>query len=159
MGVVRGDRARSLGRVGGIGHDRRRGRGHRRPDRGLRCRRRLLSGSAPAARNLVADLSNDGYQGAILIASDTPSSVLRPLGSQADGVYVAGPVDDSTAAAASGGAALVFNDAYRAAFGAEPPLWSAEAYDATNILLATVASGPRPARPSSNTSSTTPRPA
>ena len=101
----------------------------------------FFSGSAPAARSLVADLSNDGYQGAILIASDAPSSVLRPLGSQADGVYVAGPVDDSTAAAASGGAALVFNDAYRAAFGAEPPLWSAEAYDATNILLAAVASG------------------
>jgi ABC-type branched-subunit amino acid transport system substrate-binding protein len=100
-----------------------------------------FSGPAPTARTLVADLIGDGYQGVVMIASDLAPTVLAPLGSTADGVYVMSPADAPAAIAAGGGAGLVFTDAYRAAFGTEPPVWAAEAYDATNIVLAAVASG------------------
>ena len=99
-----------------------------------------FSGPAALAQALVGDLGDDGYQGAVLIAAEDPSTVLGPLGASADGVYVASPADDPAAAAHSG-PGLVFEDAYRAAFGTEAPVWAAEAYDATNFVLQAVASG------------------
>jgi branched-chain amino acid transport system substrate-binding protein len=75
-------------------------------------------------------------------AAEEPVSELDPIGATADGVYLSSPADDP-AAAAGGGSALVFDDAFRAAFGAPPPLWGAEAYDAANMVLAAVAAGER----------------
>jgi branched-chain amino acid transport system substrate-binding protein len=101
----------------------------------------FFSGSDPMAQTLVTALAADGYQGAILVASDSTSAMLGPLGAAADGAYVVSPADDVAAAAANGGQALVFNDAYLAAFGTQPQAWGAEAYDAAGIVLAAVAAG------------------
>ena len=98
-----------------------------------------FSGPSTLARALVGDLSDDGYQGALMIAADDPSTALGPLGASADGVYLASPAD-APAAAAHSGPGLVFEDAYRAA-SAPTPIWAAEAYDATNFVLQGVASG------------------
>jgi branched-chain amino acid transport system substrate-binding protein len=100
-----------------------------------------FSGPDTVAQLLVSDLIAIGYQGVVLIAADDASSVLTPLGSTADGVYIASAADDPIAIAAHGGNGLVFDDAYQAAFGSEPPVWAAEGYDAANVVLQAVAAG------------------
>jgi branched-chain amino acid transport system substrate-binding protein len=103
----------------------------------------FFSGRAAVGRALVVDLSGNGYQGAILMASDSPASILRELGSTADGVYVASAADDPAATAARNPGALAFYDAYRGAFGSQPPIWAAEGYDATDAVLAALTGGAR----------------
>jgi branched-chain amino acid transport system substrate-binding protein len=100
-----------------------------------------FSGPDAVAQLLVSDLIADGYQGVVLIAAGGAASVLAPLGSTADGVYVASAADDPAAIAAHGGNGLVFDDAFRAAFGSDPPVWAAEAYDATDVVLQAIAAG------------------
>lgn len=101
----------------------------------------VLVAAAPAlARAVIADLEADGYHGAVLCAAagPSPSTTLAALGTQADGVYLSSPAVDDTASTRgqAGDSGLVFADAYQAAFGQPPPAWSAEAFDATNFVLA-----------------------
>jgi branched-chain amino acid transport system substrate-binding protein len=105
-----------------------------------------FSGIGPVALDLVTDLTDDGYQGRILIATDAPSSVLDPLGTTADGVYLASAVGSPAATAAQSSRALAFYDAYRAAFGSRPPVWAAQGYDAAEAVLAAVTGGARSGR-------------
>ncbi|HLI00044.1 MAG TPA: ABC transporter substrate-binding protein [Acidimicrobiales bacterium] len=103
----------------------------------------LVSAPAAASRAVVAALSEAGYKGRILVAtgvSVTPY-VLDPLGPAADGALVASPASDNLGQATAGGPALDFRDTFRAAFGQVPPRWSAEAYDATDWVLAAVRGG------------------
>jgi ABC-type branched-subunit amino acid transport system substrate-binding protein len=101
------------------------------------------SGPTGTVGALIGALDAAGYQGVIVVAAGdgSPQAVRRGLGPDADGVYVLSPADDTAAAAAGGGSALVFDDAYRAAFGQVPPIWSVEAYDATRFVLAAVSGG------------------
>jgi ABC-type branched-subunit amino acid transport system substrate-binding protein len=103
----------------------------------------LVSAPGPVARTLVADLDTDGFKGSILLAVDATTSTgfLTPLGASADGAYVASPANDTSSQAANGGDSLEFRDTYRAAFGQVPPSWAAEAYDATNFVLAGISAG------------------
>jgi ABC-type branched-subunit amino acid transport system substrate-binding protein len=97
---------------------------------------------ASLAAQLVTALTVAGYTGVVVLAGQGPPLSMLVAGAGSDQrVYVASPADDAEATAAGGGPALVFEDAYRAAFGSKPPAWSAEAYDATDFVLAAVSAG------------------
>jgi branched-chain amino acid transport system substrate-binding protein len=103
----------------------------------------FISASPAWARAVVAALETDGFSGSILLAADvaTSTQVLDGLGASADGTYVASPANNTAALAVNGGPALEFRDTFRAAFGKIPPVWAAEAYDATDVVLAGISAG------------------
>jgi branched-chain amino acid transport system substrate-binding protein len=98
----------------------------------------FFGGYYVAAARLVKLLRAAGYHGAFMSdeGSDDPHFVADAAGA-AQGAYLS----CACAYTAGDANAEAFNSAYRAAFGAAPGVYSAEAYDATNFLLAAIKSG------------------
>ncbi len=100
----------------------------------------FFSGSAAAAGRLVEQLRLAGYRGVFM--SDVAAGAAQfvaAAGAAAEGAYLSYPCPDETQNGSP--AAQVFTTAYRAAFGTAPGPYAAEAYDATDFVLAAIKSG------------------
>src|SRR5262249_11960633 len=99
----------------------------------------FFGGYYDAAGRLVNQLRGDGYKGAFMSRdrSEDARCISDAGGTPAEGAYLTCACADET----SNPAAQSFVTAYRGAYGTAPAIYSAEAYDATNFVLAAIKSG------------------
>jgi branched-chain amino acid transport system substrate-binding protein len=99
----------------------------------------FFGGYYDAAGRLVNQLRAAGYKGTFMSGdgSEDARFISDAGGAPAEGAYLSCACADET----NNPAAQTFVSAYRAAFGTDPAIYSAEAYDATNFVLAAVKSG------------------
>ncbi len=100
----------------------------------------FYGGYYDAAGRLVKQLKDAGYTGAFLSGdgSEDPHFITDAGGATAaNGAYLSCACEDTSTAAN----AQAFNAAYQAAYGTGPQIYSAEAYDATNFVLAGIKAG------------------
>jgi len=98
----------------------------------------FYGGYYDAAGRLVKQLKDKGYTGAFLSGDGSEDShFVTDGGAAAESAYLSCACEDTSAASN----AAAFNTAYQAAFGTAPAVYSGEAYDATNFLLAAIKSG------------------
>jgi branched-chain amino acid transport system substrate-binding protein len=99
----------------------------------------FFGGYYDAAGRLVHQLRSAGYKGVFMSGdgSEDPHFVTDAGGAPAEGAYLSCPCADET----HNPAAASFVAAYQAAFGTPPAIYSAEAYDATNFVLAAIKAG------------------
>jgi branched-chain amino acid transport system substrate-binding protein len=96
----------------------------------------FFAGDAPTGGQLVEDLHADGYDGDILLAGaagDPALALASGWPGDGDRAYLSCPCEGTPSSSST--PALDFVTAYRAANGAGPPEWSAQAFDAANTLL------------------------
>jgi branched-chain amino acid transport system substrate-binding protein len=96
----------------------------------------FFAGDALTGGQLVEDLHADGYSGDILLAGaagDPAQALASGWPGDGDRAYLSCPCEGTPGASST--PALDFLTAYRAANGADPPEWSAQAFDAANTLL------------------------
>jgi branched-chain amino acid transport system substrate-binding protein len=113
----------------------------------------FFGGDAATGGQLVEDLHADGYSGDILLAGpagDPAQALASGWPGDGDHAYLSCPCEGTPASSST--PALDFVTAYRAANGAGPPEWSAQAFDAANTLLR--AATPAAAHPDATTTST-----
>lgn len=100
----------------------------------------FFGGYYDAAGRLINQLRSHGYTGIFMSGdgSEDPKFISDAGGASiADGAYLSCPCADATKIPS----AQAFTSAYRAAYGTPPQIYSAEAYDATNFVLAAIKSG------------------
>jgi branched-chain amino acid transport system substrate-binding protein len=99
----------------------------------------FFGGYYDAAGRLINQLRSKGYTGAFMSGdgSEDAKFISDAGGAPAASAYLSCACADET----SNPAAQAFVSAYRAAFGVPPAIYSAEAYDATNFVLAAIKSG------------------
>ena len=99
----------------------------------------FFGGYYDAAGRLINQLRSAGYKGVFMSGdgSEDPKFISDAGGAPAAGAYLSCACADET----GNPAAQTFVAAYRAAFGTPPAIYSAEAYDATNFVLAAIKSG------------------
>jgi branched-chain amino acid transport system substrate-binding protein len=99
----------------------------------------FFGGYYDAAGRLVKQLKADGYSGVFMSGdgSEDPHIITDAGGAPAEGVYLSCACEDTTSSAN----AASFNSAYQTMFGVAPAIYSAEAYDATNFILAAIKAG------------------
>lgn len=99
----------------------------------------FFGGYYDAAGRLIKQLRAAGYKGHFMSGdgSEDIRFVSDAGGAPAEGAYLSCACADVTKDAS----AASFVSAYKAAFGADPAIYSAEAYDATNFVLAAIKSG------------------
>lgn len=98
--------------------------------------------SPQLAEVTVRNLRADRFEGPVVLAAPgSPTAYVDAAVAGGPGTYVASPADDLASVAFPDGAPLVLVDAYRAAFGADPPAWVPEAYDAARFVAQAVTSG------------------
>jgi branched-chain amino acid transport system substrate-binding protein len=99
----------------------------------------FFGGYYDAAGRLVNQLRSAGYKGVFMSGdgSEDARFITDAGGAPAEGAYLSCPCADETA----NPAAQAFVAAYRASTGTAPAIYSAEAYDATNFVLAAIKSG------------------
>jgi branched-chain amino acid transport system substrate-binding protein len=99
----------------------------------------FYGGYYDAAGRLVKQLRAAGYKGVFMSGDGSEDSrfVTDAGGAPAEGSYLSCPCADET----HNPAAASFVSAYQAAFGTTPAIYSAEAYDATNFVLAAIKAG------------------
>jgi branched-chain amino acid transport system substrate-binding protein len=99
----------------------------------------FFGGYYDAAGRLINQLRSDGYKGAFMSGdgSEDPHFIKDAGGAPAAGAYLSCACADATKIPS----AQAFVSAYRAAYGTPPEIYSGEAYDATNFVLAAIKSG------------------
>ncbi|HET9076384.1 MAG TPA: branched-chain amino acid ABC transporter substrate-binding protein [Acidimicrobiales bacterium] len=99
----------------------------------------FFGGYYDAAGRLVKQLRAAGYKGVFMSGdgSEDARFVSDAGGSPAEGAYLSCPCADVT----SESSAASFVSAYNQMFGTPPQIYSAEAYDATNFMLAAIKGG------------------
>ncbi len=99
----------------------------------------FFGGYYDAAGRLVKQLRSAGFKGAFMSGdgSEDARFVTDAGGAPAEGAYLSCPCADET----HNPAAQAFVSAYQTAFGTPPAIYSAEAYDATNFVLAAIKAG------------------
>jgi branched-chain amino acid transport system substrate-binding protein len=100
----------------------------------------FFGGYYDAAGRLINQLKSHGYTGSFMSGdgSEDPKFISDAGGaSVANGAYLSCACADVTKLAS----ASAFSSAYRAAYGTAPEIYSGEAYDATNFVLAAIKSG------------------
>ena len=100
----------------------------------------FFGGYYDAAGRLIKQLKAAGFKGAFMSGDGSEDSrFITDAGgaANANGAYLTCACADETHAPA----AQSFVAAYKAAFGTDPAIYSAEAYDATNFVLAAIKSG------------------
>jgi branched-chain amino acid transport system substrate-binding protein len=100
----------------------------------------FFGGYYDAAGRLINQLRSHGYTGTFMSGdgSEDPKFISEAGGpSVANGAYLSCACADVTKLPS----AQAFSSAYRAQFGTAPPVYSGEAYDATNFVLAAIKSG------------------
>jgi branched-chain amino acid transport system substrate-binding protein len=99
----------------------------------------FFGGYYDAAGRLVNQLRSAGYKGVFMSGdgSEDARFINDAGGAPAEGAYLSCACADET----NNPAAQSFVTAYRGAFGTAPAIYSAEAYDATNFVLAAIKAG------------------
>lgn len=99
----------------------------------------FYGGYYDAAGRLIKQLRAAGYKGQFMSGdgSEDQRFVSDAGGAPAEGAYLSCACADVT----TDPAAASFVSAYKAAFGSDPAIYSAEGYDATNFVLAAIKSG------------------
>jgi branched-chain amino acid transport system substrate-binding protein len=99
----------------------------------------FFGGYYAAAGRLVNQLRSAGYKGVFMSGdgSEDPHFIKDAGGTPAENAYLSCPCADASKIPA----AQAFVSAYRAAYGTPPEIYSGEAYDATNFVLAAIKSG------------------
>jgi branched-chain amino acid transport system substrate-binding protein len=99
----------------------------------------FFGGYYDAAGRLINQLRSAGYKGVFMSGdgSEDPHFIKDAGGAPAENAYLSCACADATKLPG----AQAFVSAYRAAFGTPPEIYSGEAYDATNFLLAAIKSG------------------
>jgi branched-chain amino acid transport system substrate-binding protein len=100
----------------------------------------FYGGYYDAAGRMTKQLKDAGFTGAFMSGdgSEDPHFIVDAGGATvANGAYLSCACEDTT----NSPTAAAFNSAYQAAFGSPPAIYSAEAYDATNFVLAAIKSG------------------
>jgi branched-chain amino acid transport system substrate-binding protein len=99
----------------------------------------FFGGYYDAAGRLINQLRSAGYKGQFMSGdgSEDPHFIKDAGGAPAAGAYLSCACADATKIPA----AQAFVSAYRAAYGTPPEIYSGEAYDATNFVLAAIKSG------------------
>lgn len=99
----------------------------------------FFGGYYDAAGRLIKQLKAAGFKGKFMSGdgSEDAKFVTDAGGAPAEGAYLSCACADVTLVPA----ASSFVSAYKAAFGTDPAIYSAEAYDATNFVLAAIKSG------------------
>jgi branched-chain amino acid transport system substrate-binding protein len=99
----------------------------------------FFGGYYDAAGRLVNQLRSDGYKGVFMSGdgSEDPHFIKDAGGAPAENAYLSSASADATKLPS----AQAFVSAYRAAYGTPPEIYSGEAYDATNFVLAAIKSG------------------
>ncbi|MGH9058017.1 MAG: branched-chain amino acid ABC transporter substrate-binding protein, partial [Acidimicrobiales bacterium] len=100
----------------------------------------FYGGYYDAAGRLVKQLKDAGYTGTFMSGDGSEDAhIIADAGgaATANGVYLSCACEDTSTAAN----AQAFNAAYQAAYGTPPAIYSAEAYDATNFMLAAIKAG------------------
>ena len=99
----------------------------------------FFGGYYDAAGRLIKQLKSAGFTGVFMSGdgSEDPHFVTDAGGAPANGAYLSCPCEDTTNSAN----AASFNTAYKAMFNVAPAIYSAEAYDATNFVLAALKAG------------------
>ncbi len=99
----------------------------------------FFGGYYDAAGRLINQLKAAGFSGAFMSGdgSEDIKFVTNAGGAPAEGAYLSCPCADTT----KDPNAQSFVSAYQAAFSGPPAIYSAEAYDATNFVLAAIKSG------------------
>ena len=99
----------------------------------------FFGGYYDAAGRLINQLRAAGYKGQFMSGdgSEDPHFIKDAGGAPAAGAYLSCPCADATKLPA----AQSFVSAYQAAFSTPPEIYSGEAYDATNFVLAAIKSG------------------
>ncbi len=99
----------------------------------------FFGGYYDAAGRLINQLRSAGYKGQFMSGdgSEDPHFIKDAGGAPAAGAYLSCPCADATKLPA----AQSFVSAYKADFGTPPEIYSGEAYDATNFVLAAIKSG------------------
>jgi branched-chain amino acid transport system substrate-binding protein len=99
----------------------------------------FFGGYYDAAGRLINQLRSAGYKGQFMSGdgSEDPHFIKDAGGAPAADAYLSCPCADATKLPA----AQSFVSAYKAAFGTPPEIYSGEAYDATNFVLAAIKSG------------------
>jgi branched-chain amino acid transport system substrate-binding protein len=101
----------------------------------------FFGGYYDAAGRLINQLKSGGYTGTFMSGdgSEDQRFVTDAGGAPANGSYLTCPCADVTSSTNS--QAEAFTSAYRAQFGVAPAIYSPEAFDATNTVLAAIKSG------------------
>jgi branched-chain amino acid transport system substrate-binding protein len=105
----------------------------------------FFGGYYDAAGRLIKQLKQAGYKGAFMSGDGSEDNrfiadaggTVGSNGGPAEGAYLSCACADET----SNPAAASFVSAYKAMFSTDPAIYSAEAYDATNFVLAAIKSG------------------
>lgn len=99
----------------------------------------FFGGYYDAAGRLIKQLKAAGFKGQFMSGdgSEDQKFVTDAGGDPAEGAYLSCACADVTLVSS----AASFVSAYKAAFGTDPAIYSAEAYDATNFVLAAIKSG------------------
>jgi branched-chain amino acid transport system substrate-binding protein len=99
----------------------------------------FFGGYYDAAGRLVNQLRNAGYKGVFMSGdgSENAHFISDAGGAPAEGAYLSCACADEN----NNPAAQSFVTAYRGAYGTAPSIYSAEAYDATNFVLAAIKAG------------------
>lgn len=99
----------------------------------------FYGGYYDAAGRLISQLKQKGFTGQFMSGdgSEDPHFITDAGGAPAEGAYLSCACEDTSSAGSAG----TFNSAYQAAFGTPPGTYSAEAYDATNFVLAAIKAG------------------
>jgi branched-chain amino acid transport system substrate-binding protein len=99
----------------------------------------FYGGYYDAAGRMIKQLKAAGYKGQFMSGdgSEDARFISDAGGAPAEGAYLSCACADVTTEAA----AASFTSAYQSAFGTPPAIYSAEAYDATNFVLAAIKSG------------------
>jgi branched-chain amino acid transport system substrate-binding protein len=99
----------------------------------------FFGGYYDAAGRLVNQLRSAGYKGVFMSGdgSEDPHFITDAGGAPAAGAYLSCACADATKIPS----AQTFVSAYRAAYGTPPEIYSGEAFDATNFVLAAIKSG------------------
>ena len=99
----------------------------------------FFGGYYDAAGRLIKQLKAAGFTGVFMSGDGSEDShfIADAGGAPAEGVYLSCACEDTT----NSSNAAAFNTAYKAMFGSAPAIYSAEAYDATNFILAALKAG------------------
>jgi branched-chain amino acid transport system substrate-binding protein len=99
----------------------------------------FYGGYYDAAGRLIKQLKDKGFTGAFMSGdgSEDAHFIVDAGGTAAEGAYLSCACEDTSAASN----AATFNTAYQAAYGTPPAIYSGEAYDATNFILAAIKAG------------------
>jgi branched-chain amino acid transport system substrate-binding protein len=99
----------------------------------------FFGGYYDAAGRLINQLRSAGYKGQFMSGdgSEDPHFIKDAGGAPAEGAYLSCACADATKLPG----AQAFVSAYRAAYGTPPEIYSGEAYDAANFVLAAIKSG------------------